>query len=317
MRTLLLALAATLTFSTAAAQIAVAPSKDNTLYETAGGDRSNGAGEHLFAGHSAGVEDKSFRAVLAFDVVGQLPLDAALDSVQLRLHMSRTIAGEQTIRVHRLLSDWGEGDSDASANEGTGTAPDTDDATWLHTFFDTGFWETPGGDFEATASAEQQVDGEGTYTWSSPALTRDVLDWMENPDANFGWILIGNEAETSTAKRFDSRENGTEANRPQLILYSDDLTAREDHPERLTARLVGNHPNPFSAQTTITVALNQPQQIHLAVYDVLGRQVTTLLEGTYHGTQQVVFDAEALPAGVYFYRLQAQGRQQQKAMVVR
>jgi hypothetical protein len=91
---------------------------------------------------------------LYFDVANALPNDAVIDSVRLTLNMSRTASGTTTITIHPVTSAWGEGTSDASAEEGQGAAPTPDDATWIHSFFDTAFWQSPGGDFRANASAQ-------------------------------------------------------------------------------------------------------------------------------------------------------------------
>src|SRR5262249_11447282 len=75
-------------------------------------------------------------------------------------------------------------------------------------------------------SASTIVSAIGTYTWgSSSQMVADVQDWLDAPSANFGWIVIGEESTPTTAKRFDSRENPTPANRPKLtIVFSPPLT---------------------------------------------------------------------------------------------
>ena len=176
--------------ATAQREVALTPVKDNTLYESDTGALSNGAGDHLFAGRTR--QGANRRALLAFDVAGAVPEGATLDSVHLTLHMSRTAGEAHTVALHRVLADWGEGASDAPDNEGAGTAAATDDATWIHTFFDTGLWQNPGGDFDSTASASVLVGGEDAYTWgSTPAMAADVQAWLDAPEENFGWVLIG------------------------------------------------------------------------------------------------------------------------------
>ena len=193
------------------------PSKDNTLYESTGGFLSNGAGAHLFAGKTSGGDIR--RAVLAFDVAGQIPAGAIIKSVILELRMSRSTSGAGTIELHRLLADWGEGTSDVSGNEGRGTPSTEGDATWVHRSFSTESWQTPGGDFSPTVSAGTPVSGIASYTWGSTAqMVDDVQSWLDDPSSNFGWILIGNEASIHTTKRFDSRENATAASRPVLTV---------------------------------------------------------------------------------------------------
>ena len=49
-------------------------------------------------------------------------------------------------------------------------------------------------------------------------MAADVQGWLDNPSANFGWLLQGNESQGGTAKRFDSRENPTPSNRPTLVV---------------------------------------------------------------------------------------------------
>ena len=46
----------------------------------------------------------------------------------------------------------------------------------------------------------------------------DVQSWLDSPAANFGWLLLGNESISQTTKRFDSKDNEEEANRPVLAV---------------------------------------------------------------------------------------------------
>ena len=194
--------------------------KDNTIYEPLIGVfvlNSNGRGSHIFAGNNNGGFAR--RALIAFDVDEQIPANAIIVDAILRLHLSRTISLEQTIEVHRLLRNWGEGASDGSTvnlQEGQGAPTQQGDATWMHRVFDTEMWEVPGGDFSDAASAGESVGDVGDYAWNSKRLTADVQMWVDDPSSNFGWIVIGNESINKTAKRFDSRENATAANRPSL-----------------------------------------------------------------------------------------------------
>lgn len=198
------------------------PEKDNTLYEDTTGNTSNGLGQYMFAGRTAaGSNEKIRRAVIQFDIAGNLPSNATITQVTLTLNMSRTQAGTETVDLHRLTTDWGEGSSNASGQEGGGTQSTLNDATWIHNFYSSSQWNTAGGDFTSTASASQSVGGIGNYTWSSGQLVTDVQDMLDNPNQNFGWVLIGNESTGSTTKRFDTKDHPTAANRPELeITYT-------------------------------------------------------------------------------------------------
>ena len=197
----------------------LSPSKDNTLFESTRGTRSNGAGEYLYAGRTGGRSSgKKQRAVIAFDLAGGIPAGSTITSAKLTLRMSRSNTGSQTFKLHKLLADWGEGDSNAGNPDGVdnSAASATGDATWIHTFFDTGMWAKPGGDFTESLSASTSLGRNGPHSWSSDEMVADVQAWVNDPATNFGWILVGNEGSFQVAMRFDSRENSNEANRPVL-----------------------------------------------------------------------------------------------------
>ena len=95
-------------------------------------------------------------------------------------------------------------------------------ATWLHDFYPDSFWETPGGDFAAAESAAFTIDGGGAYTWeSAPGLVADVQGWLDEPQRNFDWIILGNEVDPKTAKRIFAREHATTSRRPVLHISFD------------------------------------------------------------------------------------------------
>jgi hypothetical protein len=69
-----------------------------------------------------------------------------------------------------------------------------------------------------------------------------------------------------------------------------------------------NYPNPFNSSTTIRYELPRPSEVRLSVYDMLGREVSTIVnERRNAGVYEVKFEAAGLASGVYSYRLTAGG----------
>jgi hypothetical protein len=70
--------------------------------------------------------------------------------------------------------------------------------------------------------------------------------------------------------------------------------------------LTQNYPNPFNPTTVISYALPKSSSVKLVVYDMLGREIKTLVnEFKQAGSYDVSFDASSLASGVYFYRINA------------
>jgi serine protease AprX len=87
-------------------------------------------------------------------------------------------------------------------------------------------------------------------------------------------------------------------------------------------RLYNNYPNPFNPVTKIKFDLPSVGERHafhlqLIVYDILGREVARVFDGSLNpGSYSVDFDATALPSGVYFYRLSAESFTDTKKMLL-
>ena len=201
---------------------------DNTLYEDQQGALSNGQGDGMFVGRTG--TNSGFvlrRALVMFDVAGNVPAGATVRGVQLALTMTKANSGDKLVRLHRVLAGWGEGASLAGGEGGGGGPAASGDATWRHRFFNTDLWSTLGGDFVATPSAEALVGDVGTYTWeSTQGLVDDVQAWLDQPASNAGWILVGEESGGVSSKRFATRESSRAADRPVLhVTYASTAVA--------------------------------------------------------------------------------------------
>ena len=78
-----------------------------------------------------------------------------------------------------------------------------------------------------------------------------------------------------------------------------------------------NYPNPFNPTTTITFDVPAVSDINVAVYDLLGRQVRTLVNTTKEaGRHQVSFDASGLTSGLYIVRMRTGDRVFERSVVL-
>ncbi|HYO26299.1 MAG TPA: DNRLRE domain-containing protein, partial [Lacipirellulaceae bacterium] len=197
----------------------LAPSKDNTLVQqTNPAAQTSGGQGDIFVGRT-GQDGQNppvvsiRRGLIAFDVAGAVPAGSTVTAVSLTLRETMGNNGDQSVALHRVSQDWGEGASTAIGAAAHG------DATWLYTSLivaaplTSPAWTVPGGAFAAAASAALLVtddNGAGQlFTWSSaanPLMLADVQQWVDSPASNFGWALIGNEAAGNTAKRFNGGE---------------------------------------------------------------------------------------------------------------
>lgn len=190
--------------------------RHGTLYETDGGARANGLGQHLFAG----VTNQGFRrrGLIDFDLAPLLAGPVTIESVTLRLHVSQTNAAPSNVGLHRLLADWGVGTTDAGGGEGGGGPATPGSATWDSAFYDTVAWATPGGDFAADASASSLLEGTGWKSWSGAGLVEDLQSMIDGDANRFGWLILGDETGNGTTFRFDSMFIGDATLRPELIV---------------------------------------------------------------------------------------------------
>jgi glucose/arabinose dehydrogenase len=218
------------------------PARDNTLFEDGEGRFSNGGGKHLFIGR-VGVDgqEELRRTVVAFDFAA-IPPNAIIDSVQLEVTIVQVptptpgdgLPVDDRSTLHRVLSDWGEGFSNAAGAEGRGARVepvepedpiDVGAVTWIHTFFDPDpgaatFWASPGGDFMPAESASVPFGTSNPETIvfvSTSEMVADVQLWVMKPAENFGWLLRGDEIRVRNARGLASRENPNDAV-PKLVV---------------------------------------------------------------------------------------------------
>jgi hypothetical protein len=190
--------------------------RDATLIETTDGSLANGSGPYFFAGRTNQASDYRRRALIAFDIDDFVPRGAQVSAARLVLWVADGNPTPAGVSLHRVTALWTEGPSSAAG--GSGALAEPSDATWLHARYDDVLWSVPGGDFNPADSVVAEIGGAGVYTWSSAALAADVQSWVDDPAANHGWLLLGDETTPGTSKRIASRESAELATRPLLVV---------------------------------------------------------------------------------------------------
>ena len=81
--------------------------------------------------------------------------------------------------------------------------------------------------------------------------------------------------------------------------------------------LTNCYPNPFNASTTIEYSLSQPVDVALSIYNIRGQKIETIFQGTKNaGEHSVVWNADNVPSGIYFARLQSSSESETIRMVL-
>jgi len=107
-----------------------------------------------------------------------------------------------------------------------------------------------------------------------------------------------------------------------FLVYHDTTGWGAPPPDSLRRRMTPGRPNPFARETRFSISLDEAADANVAVFDVLGRRVSTVFRGRLHaGTTELAWsgrrdDGSRATPGVYLYRLEMKGRVETRRLVL-
>ena len=162
-------------------------------------------------------------------------------------------------------------------------------------------------------------------SWADSTYLRERCDSMILFDPYNSRLIFGNRLDMfQTSSILLNRPNDQGLFGFRIFKYGARLVdhctvGTDDRQSTLPAKasLLQNYPNPFNPATEIQYSVARRQYVSIKIYDVLGREVATLVNDVQEpGFKSVRWDAEGIPSGVYFYRLQSGRFVETKKMVV-
>ncbi|MCU0413530.1 MAG: T9SS type A sorting domain-containing protein, partial [Ignavibacteriaceae bacterium] len=95
------------------------------------------------------------------------------------------------------------------------------------------------------------------------------------------------------------------------------ITEVEDFNQPSNYSLEQNYPNPFNPSTTIEFSIPKSEIVSLKVFNVLGKEVATLINGQVEtGKHKIEYDATGLNSGVYFYKIESENYTETRKMIL-
>ena len=170
---------------------------------------------------------------------------------------------------------------------------------------------------ELTSFTSNVVNNEVQLRWST-ATEKNNKGFSIERKSTGNWEIIGFVIGKGTTTEisnytFTDKVNGSKYS---YRLKQEDFDGTFEYSQVINVDLTGpkvyllsqNYPNPFNPGTIIKFGLAADSKVSVRVFDVLGREVATLLNGSLEaGSHEVQFNAKNITSGVYFYKIEANG----------
>lgn len=181
---------------------------------------------------------------------------------------------------------------------------------------------------ELTAFTATSIGNNVTLNWSTATEINNSGFEVERKAANAEWINVGfvqGNGTTTLAQQYSFVDQnvttGSYSYRLKQIDFDGTFTyspvAEVEVSAPVNFELAQNYPNPFNPGTTIQFSLPKSSNVLLKVYNLLGQEVATLLDGFKEaGIHYINFDAANLNSGLYIYKIEAEGFTSTKKMTL-
>jgi photosystem II stability/assembly factor-like uncharacterized protein len=169
-----------------------------------------------------------------------------------------------------------------------------------------------------TGSLNQNASAKGIFKYNGSAFGYSCGNDLTSLCHKGNMICIGNASIESHLSHGDALGTCSSAS----TLLSNKSVAANEAIQTRSAYQLNNFPNPFSRSTTITYSIPQPGKVSLKIYDVIGRPIKTLVNGEVAaGTYNIQWKmndekGKAVPAGIYFLRIQAGNYSEIKKLLI-
>jgi subtilisin-like proprotein convertase family protein len=211
-----------------------------------------------------------------YDTIPLIQNNKLVNKIKINLNINHPNDGDVLIQLKGP-----NGTINLSQNNGNGGA------NYINTTFD---------DSALTSITQGIPPFTGSFKPQSP------LSYFNNQPASANWVL----------RIFDTRagNTGTLASWCILMQLKNNVSVKENNIP-LKFELSLNYPNPFNPTTNIKYRIANNSFVSLKIYDVLGKEVTTLVnEKQNAGEYLAVFNGSGLSSGVYFYKLTCVGQEE-------
>jgi hypothetical protein len=146
----------------------------------------------------------------------------------------------------------------------------------------------------------------GGYSWAP-------IGYSQNCES-YSWVVPNTPSNACKVKVYHGDVSGISQN---YFTITDALDVDENNETVTSYQLYQNYPNPFNPSTRIKFQLPESGQVSLKVYDIIGNEVSVLVNGFRNsGAYETEFDASLLSSGIYFIHFRSGGFTDIKKMVV-